>query len=213
MTEVRSKKTEGRSKERFTNAKGFTLIELAIVLVIIGIILGAVLKGQDLIEGARHKKFIIEAGKKWETAAWTYLDRKGRFPGDSDKDGIIGDGDPMTDLTGAGFISPPTSPVYLGSYKFNVYLGNDNDGSVKKNILVICGVAGCDTAFTADELPYVEAMDTAIDGVSDGAAGQVLAATAATVNASKWLVTAATASGTWTAGTTKALAYYFDRKK
>ncbi len=38
------------------NQKGFTLVELAIVLVIIGLILGAVLKGQDLINNARMKR-------------------------------------------------------------------------------------------------------------------------------------------------------------
>jgi len=38
------------------NQKGFTLVELAIVLVIIGIILGAVLKGQALINNAKIKR-------------------------------------------------------------------------------------------------------------------------------------------------------------
>ena len=38
------------------NEKGFTLVELAIVLVIIGIILGAVLKGQELINSAKIKR-------------------------------------------------------------------------------------------------------------------------------------------------------------
>ncbi|MEN3354377.1 MAG: hypothetical protein V7640_2535, partial [Betaproteobacteria bacterium] len=34
-------------------ASGFTLIEIAIVLVIIGLLLGGVLKGQELITSAR----------------------------------------------------------------------------------------------------------------------------------------------------------------
>ena len=33
------------------NAQGFTLIEIAIVLVIIGLLLGGVLKGQEMITG------------------------------------------------------------------------------------------------------------------------------------------------------------------
>ncbi|HXF18719.1 MAG TPA: prepilin-type N-terminal cleavage/methylation domain-containing protein, partial [Burkholderiales bacterium] len=36
---------------------GFTLIEIAIVLVIIGLLLGGVLKGQELINNARVKSF------------------------------------------------------------------------------------------------------------------------------------------------------------
>ncbi len=47
--------------------KGFTLIELAIVLVVIGIIIGAVLKGRDLIRNARMKKAFLQF-KKWEIA-------------------------------------------------------------------------------------------------------------------------------------------------
>ncbi|MEA1995113.1 MAG: prepilin-type N-terminal cleavage/methylation domain-containing protein, partial [Campylobacterota bacterium] len=72
------------------NRKGFTLIELAIVLVIIGIILGAVLKGQDLIRNARAKKLIAQT-QKWETHIWSYFNRGYRFPGDGSNNGIIGD--------------------------------------------------------------------------------------------------------------------------
>ena len=42
---------EGRIMQR--KPSGFTLIEIAIVLVIVGLLLGGVLKGQELITGAR----------------------------------------------------------------------------------------------------------------------------------------------------------------
>ncbi|HDM90174.1 MAG TPA: prepilin-type N-terminal cleavage/methylation domain-containing protein, partial [candidate division WOR-3 bacterium] len=35
--------------------KGFTLVELAIVLVIVGLLLGAVLRGSEMIRNARIK--------------------------------------------------------------------------------------------------------------------------------------------------------------
>jgi len=38
--------------------RGFTLVEIAIVLVIIGLLLGGVLKGQGLIDSARVKNII-----------------------------------------------------------------------------------------------------------------------------------------------------------
>ena len=37
---------------------GFTLVEIAIVLVIIGLLLGGVLKGQEMIENARIKSIV-----------------------------------------------------------------------------------------------------------------------------------------------------------
>ena len=41
-------------------SKGFTLIEIAIVLVIIGLLVGGVLKGQELITGARVRNLISQ---------------------------------------------------------------------------------------------------------------------------------------------------------
>lgn len=38
--------------------RGFTLIEIAIVLVIIGLLLGGVLKGQELVTSARVRNLI-----------------------------------------------------------------------------------------------------------------------------------------------------------
>lgn len=207
-----------RGLERLKKAKGFTLIELAIVLVIIGIILGAVLKGQDLINNARAKKFVNDAGRKWEIATWTYFDRRGRFAGDSNKDGIIGNSaadNPKTDFVNANFINPPESPVALGSFSFYVFLGNDG-ATPPKNVIVICKDNTCNGTFTDDELDYIRAFDVAIDGVSDAGAGLVRSASGTlTVDSTKWLVTNAgtvnTTSGDW-ATTDKALVYYFDRK-
>lgn len=61
--------------------KGFTLIEIAIVLVIIGLLLGGVLKGQELITGARVRNFIQQQdGVK--AAYFGFLDRYRALPGD-----------------------------------------------------------------------------------------------------------------------------------
>ena len=60
---------------------GFTLIEIAIVLVIIGLLLGGVLKGQELITSARVRNLISQQdGVK---AAYVgFLDRFRALPGD-----------------------------------------------------------------------------------------------------------------------------------
>lgn len=60
---------------------GFTLIEIAIVLVIIGLLLGGVLKGQELINTARVRA--LNNSVDGITAAWfSFQDRYRAFPGD-----------------------------------------------------------------------------------------------------------------------------------
>ncbi len=60
---------------------GFTLVELAIVLVIIGLIIGGVLVGQDMIKGAEVR---ATAGQfeKYSAAVNTFKDKYRQIPGD-----------------------------------------------------------------------------------------------------------------------------------
>jgi prepilin-type N-terminal cleavage/methylation domain-containing protein len=67
--------------EVMRNQKGFTLVELAIVLVIIGIILGAVLKGQEMINNAKIKR-VASMEKEISAAVYSYYDKYGFYPGD-----------------------------------------------------------------------------------------------------------------------------------
>ena len=202
--------------------RGFTLIELAIVLVIIGLIIGAVLKGQDLIDNAKSKKFVTKV-RGWEISQWTYLDRKGVFTGDTDKDGKIGDGNTKTDLIAASFTNPPydgssgseVNTITLGSLTFYVFYGTDGGADAGKNVIIICRDATC-SAFTASELMYLESLDVTIDGSSDGTDGQVVGVSSApTMAASEWEAYYASTPtpAAWTASTTQALVYYFDSKR
>jgi prepilin-type N-terminal cleavage/methylation domain-containing protein len=63
------------------NQSGFTLIEIAIVLVIIGLLLGGVLKGQELITQAKIKN-VINDFNGIATAVYAYQDRYRHLPGD-----------------------------------------------------------------------------------------------------------------------------------
>jgi len=67
----------------FGNQKGFTLIEMAIVLIIIGIIIGAVVKGKDLVRGAEQKKLYSTFLSAWKVAYSNYYDRTGLVLGDT----------------------------------------------------------------------------------------------------------------------------------
>jgi len=64
-----------------TNQKGFTLVEIAIVLVIIGLLLGGILKGQEMITQAKIKNIIADYSGI-SAAYHGYQDRYRAIPGD-----------------------------------------------------------------------------------------------------------------------------------
>lgn len=64
-----------------TSQRGFTLVEIAIVLVIIGLLLGGVLKGQELINSAKAKSLVNDF-RTMSTAIYAYQDRFRFLPGD-----------------------------------------------------------------------------------------------------------------------------------
>lgn len=95
---------------------GFTLIEIAIVLVIIGLLLGGVLQGQQLIENSRVRSATndfngIAAG------AFSYQDRYGRLPGDDpEANDSRGDSWPATGTEGDGdgIIDGAVADIFTG---------------------------------------------------------------------------------------------------
>ncbi|MDD5058544.1 MAG: prepilin-type N-terminal cleavage/methylation domain-containing protein [Sideroxydans sp.] len=66
---------------KLSRQSGFTLVEIAIVLVIIGLLLGGVLKGQELIENAKVKNSVKDI-QGISSAYYAYVDRFKRLPGD-----------------------------------------------------------------------------------------------------------------------------------
>ncbi|MBX3660012.1 MAG: type II secretion system protein [Ramlibacter sp.] len=67
---------------RRARQSGFTLVEIAIVLVIVGLLLAGVLKGQELIENSRIKN-IAKDMDTMAAAVNAYQDRYRGIPGDS----------------------------------------------------------------------------------------------------------------------------------
>jgi prepilin-type N-terminal cleavage/methylation domain-containing protein len=68
-------------KRQYSKQSGFTLVEIAIVLVIIGLLLGGVLKGQEMITSSKGKA--VNNEKSGIQAAFTsYFDRYKALPGD-----------------------------------------------------------------------------------------------------------------------------------
>ena len=64
-----------------TNRAGFTLVELAIVLVIIGLIVGGILVGQTLIQNSELRMTIAQV-ERYNSAVNTFRTRYNSLPGD-----------------------------------------------------------------------------------------------------------------------------------
>ncbi len=167
------------------NERGFTLIEMAIVLVIIGLILGTVIKGKDVINSAKQKKFYTNYLKQWELSIGSYYDRTGNLLGDgpvnggSDtKNGLFdGAGSPNTFIAvnnalkkvGLTQVTSNTADnckytytgAYSGSRTISLNLTNYKINGVFRNVLSFVGMP-TDLAI---------AVDTMVDGEADAAAG------------------------------------------
>lgn len=125
---------------------GFTLIEIAIVLVIIGLLLGGVLKGEELISSAKVKNL---AGDFRNTPLfiYSYQDKFRALPGD--------DAAASTHLTGANAATTPA-----GSQGNGVINGNWNSTTTSdesylfwQHIRLANLTAGATSPAAADYLP------------------------------------------------------------
>ena len=106
-------------RQKMTDKSGFTLVEIAIVMVIIGLLVGGILKGQAMIDNAKVKR-VTEDMQGLRAATFAFLDRFGMYPGDEnvaavppgdanngDNDGLFdeNDGWAIEDLRLAGLLS------------------------------------------------------------------------------------------------------------
>ncbi len=128
------------------NQSGFTLIEIAIVLVIIGLLLGGVLKGQELINSAKVKNLATDF-KNIPVFIYGYQDKFKALPGD---DSLV-----ATHVTGATLATTPAGVQGNG-----VINGNWNSTTTTDETYLfwqhvrLAGLApGPTTAGAADYLP------------------------------------------------------------
>src|SRR5476651_1560647 len=75
----------GPKIDRGQSEHGFTLIELSIVLVIIGLIVGCILVGQDLISAAEVRATVGQI-EKYNSAVNTFRGKYNSMPGDMTAD-------------------------------------------------------------------------------------------------------------------------------
>ena len=111
---------------------GFTLVEIAIVLVIIGLLLGGILKGQEMITQAKIKNLINDFNGL-SAAMYSYQDRYRALPGDELNATTVGrwgaaafGGDGSGTFIGAAaattqvYNNPPAAPA-LGGPENNLF--------------------------------------------------------------------------------------------
>ncbi len=129
--------------------EGFSLIELAIVLVVVGFLLGAILQGQSVLYNARLQRISSDM-RQYAQSFLLYYDRYGMYPGDENDpafppgDALEGNHNSLVDtpqeaanawqdLATALAVVRKGSPIRGGLYQFGVMdfgVGNSNCISV-----------------------------------------------------------------------------------
>ena len=133
---------------------GFTLIEIAIVLVIIGLLLGGILKGQELITQAKIRN-VVNDFNGTSAAYYAYQDRYRAIPGDDINAASRWTNPQATSGDGNGSIS--------GSY-------NDTAGSEAAYFWQDLRLSGLIAGAGTDTAPPQNAA-SGITGVQNGALG------------------------------------------
>jgi prepilin-type N-terminal cleavage/methylation domain-containing protein len=165
---------------------GFTLIELSIVLVIIGLIVGGVLVGQDLIKAAEIRATVSQY-EKYNAAMNTFRTKYNGMPGD------------LLAASSTAFGLDPTAGAHAGT----TGLG-DGNGLLTDTAATNLNAPVGETLLVWQQLSAANLVDGSI-GTSIATTGQ----TAASPTAALYLPSAKMGRGNyWLAGSSAGLNYY-----
>ena len=98
---------------------GFTLVEISIVLVIIGLLIGGVLKGQELINSAKVKN-LAKDFTNTQTILYAYQDKFRALPGD--------------DIRAAEHVCPSSTPNCVAAGDANGTIDGDWDAAATASV-------------------------------------------------------------------------------
>ena len=180
-----------RTIPRIESDKGFTLIEMAIVLIIIGIIIGAVVKGKDIIRSGDQKKIYSKFFNEWRITYVNYYDRSGRIlgdvsaPPDNQADGTscanLNDHTPVPEsphygLIQIGLTPPTTNSTDTCTYRYTNSEGGSQDISITFNYGADNNTSGSYNYMEISDIPLelAIAIDRMVDGQADGSVGDFI---------------------------------------
>lgn len=139
-------------KQRFLQSKlGFTLVELSIVLVIIGLIAGGILAGKSLIYASEIRS-VISQEKKYEIAFKVFKNKYNCLPGDCSeasaffKNAINGDGNGII-IT--HWIRGKVESLQIWNQLSSAQLINGTYQSPDNNIIITLGVTNPSTTINS----------------------------------------------------------------
>ena len=143
---------------------GFTLVEIAIVLVIIGLLLGGVLKGQELINSAKVKNFANDF-RSIPLYIYGYQDKYKAIPGD--------DAAADVHVTGATKATTPSGTIGNGviNGNWNSITKTDESYLFWQHVR-LAGLAAGPTA-TADATYIPKNAEGGIIGIESGLSGYI----------------------------------------
>lgn len=144
-------------------SQGFTIVELAIVILVISMILAAIAKGTGVLDNTRGLQFtrkIMDAA----TAQHGYFANMGHFAGANPDSGAITTANPETELR-------DYEPSYSGTFSippiYRIRYGNwrPENGAPSTPMLAVCRDNGA--VFDSRDLMFAHYFDTRIDDTSD----------------------------------------------
>lgn len=144
-------------------SQGFTIVELAIVILVISMILAAIAKGTGVLDNTRGLQFtrkIMDAA----TAQHAHFASMGHFAGADPDSGAMITANPETDLRAyepgyAGTFSiPPIYRIRYGNWRPGI-------GAPSTPMLAVCRENGA--VFDSRDLQFAHYFDTRIDDTSD----------------------------------------------
>jgi len=132
---------------------GFSLIELSIVLIILGLLIAGVTGGAALIKSAELRAGAVEANS-WKAAVSTFVTKFENYPGDYNNNLTLG-GAVMAAGAPASFSSGVTPKLGTGSAVGTTYFPNQNDTIEAENCEGVMAMIDLKNVGATDFIPFL----------------------------------------------------------